>query len=468
MTVQSDIDNVSEFPNSWSAELGVLLKLGIPMALAQLIQFSVYFFDTVMIARIGPVDVAAAALGSVVYFMLWMVGSGPVTAVSPLVSQALGRDKTDVKDPRRSVRMAIWAAFLMLPIVVACLFFTEPIALKLGQDPQVSRKAQSYVLALALGLPFALGTMALRNFLAALGKTSVPLVLVTLTTLINIALNYILIFGKFGVPRLELVGAGIASSLSYIIGFFLFVAYIQWDSRAKTFHLFQRLYRPDWVRFKEIIALGWPISVTTIFEGMLFNAIVFITGILGVMQQAAYQIALNVAALAFMLPYGMSMAGAVRIGIARGAKNRLAEKRAASTTLIACVLAIGIFAIPIAMFPEPISGLYLDSNKADDKIVAQFVIGFLPLAATFMFFDALQVGANQLLRGLKDVTAPIWITGISYWLIGFPIAFYLALHTDIGANGVWFGLMAGLFSAAIGLGTRLLWQISTPYHRLSL
>jgi len=456
------------FPKSWGGELSILLKLGLPMAAAQLMQFSIYFFDTVMIARISPVDVAAAALGSVVYFMLWMIGSGPVMAVSPLVSQALGRDKNNLKDPRRSVRMAIWIAFLMLPLVVICLFFTETVALRLGQDPEVSRKAQAYMLALALGLPFALAVMALRNFLAALGKTGVPFILVTLITLINIGLNYVLIFGKFGAPRLELVGAGIASTLASIIGFFLFVTYIQWDKRAKQFGLFKRLYQPDWSKFKEVLALGFPISITTVFEGALFNALVLLTGIIGVMQQAAYQIALNVVALAFMLPFGMSMAGAVRIGLARGAKNRLAEKRAATTTLVSCVIAISFFAIPIALFPEHISRLYLTIDTPDNAIVAQFVIGFLPLAAAFSLFDALQVGANQLLRGLKDVKAPIWITGVSYWLVGFPIAFYFGLHTEFGANGVWFGLMAALFCAAIGLGTRLLWQLSTPYHALKL
>jgi len=456
------------FPKTWGGELSILLKLGLPMAAAQLIQFSIYFFDTIMIARISPVDVAAAALGSVVYFMLWMIGSGPVMAVSPLVSQALGKNKDDLKDPRRSVRMAIWVSFMMLPIVIFCLLFTETVALKLGQDPEVSRKAHSYMLALALGLPFTLAIMALRNFLAALGKTAVPLVLVTLTTLTNIGLNYVLIFGHFGAPRLELIGAGIASSIASIVGFFLFIAYIQWDKSAKRFDLFKRLHQPDWARFKEILALGFPISVTTVFEGALFNALVLLTGIIGVMQQAAYQIALNVVALAFMLPYGMSMAGAVRIGLARGAKNRLAEKRAASTTMIACVIAISLFAIPVALLPEFISGLYLDSDKPDDKIVADFVIGFLPLAAAFALFDAAQVGANQLLRGLKDVKAPIYITGVSYWLIGFPIAYYLGLHTPLSANGVWFGLMAALFSAAIGLGTRLLWQLVKPYHRLKL
>jgi len=270
---------------------------------------------------------------------------------------------------------------------------------------------------------------------------------VTLITLINIGLNYVLIFGKFGAPRLELVGAGIASTLASIIGFFLFVTYIQWDKRAKQFGLFKRLYQPDWSKFKEVLALGFPISITTVFEGALFNALVLLTGIIGVMQQAAYQIALNVVALAFMLPFGMSMAGAVRVS---------------------CVIAISFFAIPIALFPEHISRLYLTIDTPDNAIVAQFVIGFLPLAAAFSLFDALQVGANQLLRGLKDVKAPIWITGVSYWLVGFPIAFYVGLHTEFGANGVWFGLMAALFCAAIGLGTRLLWQLSTPYHALKL
>jgi len=468
MPVMQAPHNTTIFPKTWGGELSVLLKLGLPMAAAQLIQFSVYFFDTVMIARISAVDVAAAALGSVVYFMLWMIGSGPVAAVSPLVSQALGENKDEIRDPRRSVRMAIWVSFMMLPIIIICLLFTESAALKLGQDPEVARKAQGYMLALSIGLPFSLAVMALRNFLAALGKTAVPLILVTLITLINIGLNYILIFGHFGAPRLELVGAGIASTLSAIIGLFLFIAYIGWDKRAKQFELFKRFYKADWPRFKEIIALGFPISITTIFEGMLFNAMVLVAGIIGVMEQAAYQIALNVAALAFMLPYGMSMAGAVRIGLARGARNKLAEKRAASTTLIACVIAIGTFAVSIILFPQQITALYLDTAKPEDAIVAGLVMSFLPLAAAFMFFDALQVGANQLLRGLKDVKAPVWITGISYWAVGFPLGYYLAIHTQHGASGLWYGLMASLFCAAIGLGTRLLWQLSRPYQDQNL
>ncbi|MDB2438507.1 MATE family efflux transporter [Hellea sp.] len=443
-------------PKTWWGEMRALLWIGVPMAAAQFIQFFVYFIDTVMIGRISPQDVAAAGLGSVIYFAFWMLGSGPVMAVSPLVSQAMGADQNDTRDARRSVRMVIWVIFLMTPILVVMLSFTEELLLFFGQDAQVSAKAGKYVMALAIGLPFALATMALRNFLAALEKTLIPLLLVVIGTAANGLLNYIFIFGNFGVPRLELVGAGIASSLAYIFGFCLFVLYIRLDKRANSFQIFKNFWRSDWQRLKEVITLGWPMSLTTTFEGMLFNAAIIVMGLIGVLEAAAYQIALNVAALAFMLPYGMSMAGAVRIGLAEGAGNKPATRRAASTTIVACIFAIMILAIPVALFPEFTASLYLNLEKPENAEVIALVVGFLPIATAFMFFDSVQVAANQLLRGLKDVNWPMVFTGISYWVVGFPVAYILALKTEVGANGVWYGLMAGLITAAVLLGARLL------------
>lgn len=446
-------------PKTWWGEMRALLWIGIPMAFAQFIQFFVYFIDTVMIGRISPEDVAAAGLGSVIYFAIWMLGAGPVMAVSPLVSQAMGADQNDTRDARRSVRMVIWLIFLMTPVIIILLSFTDELLLALGQDPAVSTKAGKYVMALAPGLPFALATMALRNFLAALEKTLIPLGLVAIGTALNGVLNYAFIFGNFGVPRLELVGAGIASSLSYIGSFLIFMLYIRLDNRANSFQIFKGFWRPDWQRLKEVITLGWPISLTTVFEGMLFNAAIIVMGLIGVFEAAAYQIALNVAALAFMLPYGMSMAGAVRIGLAKGAGNKGATRRAASTTVIACIFAIMILAIPVALFPEFTASLYLNLGKTENSEVIALVIGFLPIATAFMFFDSVQVAANQLLRGLKDVKWPMLFTGISYWVVGFPIAYILALKTEVGANGVWYGLMAGLVTASILLGARLLRQL---------
>jgi MATE family multidrug resistance protein len=446
-------------PTHWTGELKALLALGVPMAATQLVQFFVYTIDVIMIGRVSADALAASSLGLVVVFLLWMIGSGPVSAVTPLVSQALGAKQQDYDDVRYSVRMALWVVALMSPLVLLAVYFTEDILIFFGQDANISAMAGDYVLMVAFGLPFALGIMALRNFLAAINKTTVPLFLVMITTALNALFNYVLIFGHWGFPRLELVGAGIASSISYALSFLLFALYVSWDREAKPFRIFHQFTIPHWPRFRETIALGWPISVTTIFEGLLFNACVLLMGIIGKLEIAAYQIALNVAAMAFMLPWGLSMAGSVRVGLAAGARNHEAVKRAAVITLIVSVLGIGLFAVPITLMPEFIASLYLDSSGEDKIAVQNWVIAFLPLAAGFMFFDAVQVASNQLLRGLKDVRAPIWLTGISFWLIGFPAAWYLGLKTDVGAYGIWYGLMASLIMASILLGGRLYWMI---------
>lgn len=445
-------------PDTWQGELRALLKLGAPMAFTQLAQFFVFTIDILMIGRLGPAALAASSLGAVLYFFLWMVGSGPVMAVSPLVSQALGANQEDRADARRSVRMSLWVIFLMSPLVLGLILLTEPICLLFGQDPEVSREAAKYVLALSIGWPFALGVMALRNFLAALGKTTLPFVLVLITTALNAGFNYLLIFGSFGFPEWGLVGAGVASSLSYACCFLLFILYIQYDADASRFDVFKRFWVSDWARFKDVIRLGWPISITTVFEGMLFNSAVLLMGLIGIMEVAAYQISINVVALAFMLPWGLSMAGAVRIGLAKGAKNVPAQKRAALTTLFAGTGAIGIVAIVVALFPTFIASLYLGTDNPENAVVLALVVTFLPIACMFMIFDALQVAANQLLRGLKDVNWPMLFTGISYWGIGFPLSFYLTTKTEVGALGVWYGLMAGLTAASIFLNARL-WQL---------
>ena len=451
-------------PDTWGGEMRALLTIGIPMGLAQLVQFSPYIADAVMIGRIGPTEIAAAAIGSVLYFLIWMLASGPIAAVTPLVSQALGRNIAERRDVRRTVRMSVWACFLIFPFIIGLLLLTEPLMIFAGQDPKVAALAQDYVLVLAPGLPFTLAVMSFRNFLAAIGKTIVPFLLVASAAIVNIILNWVLIFGNLGAPELSLLGAGIASSISGIYGYVIFVMYIKWDAKARDFDLFSNLLKPDWERMDELLKIGWPISVTVTFEGMLFNAGVLIAGAVGVIEQAGFQIALSVASTAFMMPYGLSMAGAVRIGLAKGAANTPAARRASTTTILSSVLAIGLCALPVAFVPQWVASLYFNMEAADTRPVFDYVVIFLPIAAGFMFFDAVQVACNQLLRGLADVRWPMVITGISYWVIGFPIAFYTALHTNIGAAGIWYGLTAGLIAAFIGLGIRLWLQLRHPFQ----
>ena len=461
---------IRSLPQNLRGETAALLALGGPMALTQIVQFSIYTIDTIMIGRVGTEALAAAAVGTVIYFLLWMIGAGPVSAVTPMVSQAIGTtigdsDASARRDARRSVRMALWLVVMLTLPMFGLLLFTSDILIALGQNPEISVKAQSYVIALAPGLPFALGIMVLRNFLAALNKTLVPLLIVTITVAINAALNALLIFGMMGAPALGLIGAGIASSISYALCFGMMAVYVSVDPAAKLFEIFKNLFDFDKDRFIEVTRLAWPISVTTLFEGTLFNAAALVMGAIGVRELAAYQVALNVASMAFMLPFGFAMAGATRVALAEGAEDAGARRRAVQATMLISVGGMAIIALFLALQPELIAHAYMPPSIADNGPTLVLILGFLPIAAAFMVFDAVKVAANQLLRGLKDVTAPMIITGISFWVIGFPSCYIMAFHTAFGAKGVWYGLMLGLTAAFIGLGIRLLLRLRRPPRR---
>ena len=439
----------------WARELSVLLKIGAPLALTQLVQFSINAIDLLMIGKLGPEALAGASLGLVVFYTTWLFYFGPTMATSPLISQSLGADKDNVEDVRRSVRMGLWVLALGFPAAYLIYMLTEPITLALGQPPELAARAAPYVLTLGLGLPFTMGAMMLRNFLAAIERTRVPLLIIASTTVINAGLNYVLIYGHFGVPRLELVGAGLASALSNAAGFFALAAYVKWEREARRFNLFQDLFVPHWERFREVLQLGWPIGVTSAFEGMLFNACILLMGRIGTNEVAAYQVALNVSALAFMLPLGISMAGSVRVGLAAGAQDMHRVRRAIALTILVSIVAIMMIALPVLIFPRTVAGFYLDASDAANLEVIAMVATFLPIASAFALFDAIQVAASQCLRGLKDVRIPMILTGVSYWLIGFPMAAGLGLYTRVGAVGVWWGLLTALGIAAALQGARL-------------
>jgi MATE family multidrug resistance protein len=448
--------------NPWRRELRQLLSIGVPMGLTQLVQFSIHTVDVVMIGQLGAEPLAGASLGLVILYAVYLFGFGPAMAVSPMVSHALGADPDDVIDARRSVRMALWTIGLGIAALSSVFFLTEEIALALGQPPIPAALAEPYVLAMAPGLVFMVVVMALRNFLAVLGHTRAPLVFIILTTALNAFLNWLFIYGNWGIPRLGLVGAGVASSLANVAGFGILVLYIRAQAESRRFHLFERFFTPDWARLREIFQLSWPISVTSAFEAMLFNAAVFLMGRIGVDEMAAYQVALNVAAMAFMMPLGLSMAGAVRVGLTAGGGDRSAVRRAAAASILACIGAIMIVAVPVMLAPRGIASLYLDAADPSNLAVLDLVASFLPIAAAFALFDATQVAANQALRGLKDVRVPMLMTAVAYWVIGFPVAAGLGLGTSLGAVGVWWGLLISLAVAAFLLGARLAWLTRSP------
>jgi len=343
-----------------------MFSLGIPMALTQLIQFSIHTVDVLMIGRLGAEPLAASSLGLVIFFMVYIIGTGPAMAVAPMVSQALGASADNETDVRRSVRMGLWAILLGYPVALMVFAFTTPLALMMGQPEGAAALAGPYVLALAPGLPFAFGVIILRNFLAAIDRTRVPLLIIMATTIFNTGLNYLLIYGNAGFPRMELVGAGLASATSHFLGFLSLGIYIYKDEVARRFDLFSGVLRSDWPRLRELLQLGWPITVTTMFEGMLFNACVLLTGRIGVDEMAAFQIALNVSALIFMVSLGMSMAGGVRVGLAAGGGDRAGVLRASLVTIGICTVFMSVCAIIVAAAPRLIAGLYLSLEDGEN------------------------------------------------------------------------------------------------------
>ncbi|MEO1014784.1 MAG: MATE family efflux transporter [Pseudomonadota bacterium] len=449
---------------SWGGEARALFLLGAPMALTQIVQFSINSIDVLMIGRLGPDALAASSLGLLFFFSTWLLGYGPAMAVSPLVSQSIGaaaagKEEGLGDDVRRSVRMGLWGIALLTPFVTVLFFFAPAICRALGQPPELAEIARPYVIALAPAWPFSIGILVLRNFLAAIERTQFPLLLVVCTTALNAFLNYLLIFGALGAPKLGLLGAGIASSISNAAGFFALAAYCNRDPRARAYDIWRDVFAPDWERLREVARLGWPIAVTTAFEGMLFNASVLLMGRIGVDEMAAYQVALNVAAMAFMAAFGFAMAGSVRVGLHAGAADRPGVRRAAALAIAFAIGAIACIAAPVFAAPNAVAGLYLDRTASENAAVLPLVESFLKIAAAFMLFDAVQAAANQALRGLKDVRAPMLITGVAYWGVGFPLAAYLGLMTPIGADGVWWGLLTSLGVAAALLSARLAYMV---------
>ncbi|MEL7028522.1 MAG: MATE family efflux transporter, partial [Pseudomonadota bacterium] len=274
--------------------------------------------------------------------------------------------------------------------------------------------------------------------------------------------NYLLIYGNWGLPRLELVGAGVASSLSHLVGFAMLAAYARFEPTARRFQLFREVFTPHWGRLREVAKLAWPIGLTVAFEAMLFNASVLLMGRIGVIELAAHQIALNVASLAFMAPLGMSIAGGVRVGLMAGAGDRAGVRRAAATSICVCVVVMAVLAAPGLLAPYWLAGLYLSDGSDGAAAVRALAAAFLPIAAAFALFDAVQVAAAQALRGLKDVRVPLVLTAISYWAIGFPAAAWLGLGTSFGAMGVWVGLLIALAVASVLLGGRLWLLVREP------
>ena len=422
-------------------ELAETVRLALPMALTQLSQIAMMTTDLAFIGRLGGEAVAAAALAGTVYFVSFTFGMGLTSAVAPLAAQAFGaRDPSMV---RRSVRTGLWAALLLSLPIMAFPLRGEQILLLLGQAPPTARLAQHYLFGLAWGVAPALWFLAIRSFMGAVNRPQ-PVLWITLAAIpVNALLVYLLMYGKLGLPRLELFGAGLATTL---VNGATFVAALWIGTRCRPFgdyHILARLWRIDWSLMHQLFVIGLPISLAFLMEYGMFSAAALLMGLIGTTALAAHQIALQVTAILFMIPFGISMAATVRVGHAAGRNDGAGVRRAGLVAMLLGIAIAAILTVAVVATRFAIAELFLGGTVENAAATIELAATLLLVGASFFVTDAIQSIAVGSLRGLKDTSVPLLYAGIGYWLVGFCLSWLLAFHTGLGAPGVWIGLSIG-------------------------
>ena len=439
-------------PSLLRREVRQTLWLAGPVVGTQLAQISLGFVDTVMVGRLGSAALAGVALGNSVFFMFLIVCMGVMMAVGPMVAQAYGAG--DDEPIGRSVRQGLWLGLVLAVPAVLFLWHIAPVLRWLGQAEDTVAAAQAYLRAIAWGfLPF-LWFVVMRSFVEGVSRPRPVTVIAFTGVALNVGANYVLMFGKFGLPALGLVGTGWASTIVYWAMCLGLLAYVRGHRPFRVFRLFDRLGRPDWHYFREIFRIGWPIGASLGIEMSLFMAAVMMMGRFGTTALAAHQVAIQCAAFTFMVPLGLGMATAVRVGQAVGCRDAAGVRRAGWTGVGLAILFMAAAAVVFWTVPRAVVSLYLDLGNPANAAVVDLAVGLLGIAAVFQVCDGVQVSVAGALRGLKDTRAPMYIGMVSYWGIGLAAAYGLGFGLGLGPVGVWWGLVLGLTTASVLLSVR--------------
>lgn len=440
-------------------ELSETIKLALPMTLTQLGQIAMMTTDLAFIGRLGNEAVAAAALAGTVYFVSFTFGMGLVSAVAPLAAQAFG-----ARDPhlvRRSLRTGLWAALLISVPIMMFPLSGKHILLALGQEPAAAVLAQDYLSGLVWGVAPALWFLAIRGFLGALHRPEPALWIMLAAIPANALLAYLLIYGQWGLPRLELLGAGLATT---IVNFCTFLAGLWFATCRQPFRKYRvlgHIWHIDWHLMHRLVVIGAPISMAFLLEYGLFSAAALLMGLISTTALAAHQVALQVTAILFMVPFGISMAATVRVGHALGRNDPAAVKRAGFVAIVLGIALVAALTLAVIASRFAIARLFF-GNDGGANAAIELSATLLLIGATFFVADGVQSIAAGSLRGINDTRVPLLFAAIGYWLVGFTTACLLGFHTALGAVGVWIGLSCGTAVYA----TLLVWRFHSLTDRL--
>src|SRR4051794_4895166 len=433
---------------AWRDELRSTLALAWPLILANLTQQAIQATDVLLMGRLGATQLAAATLALNLTFTFNLLMLGLVIASSPMMATALGARFNAVRDVRRTFRAGLWLIAVMLPPYWLVLWHVGAIMRAFGISAELASQGQiflrAYMWCTAPWLLFQL----LRNFVAALERPRIVLWLSVAGIALNALLSWSLIFGHFGLPALGLRGGGLGSTLTWLAMCGALIAVIAIDRQFRRFHLFGHWWRFDSQRTLAMVRLGWPIGVTMALEMGVFALAAYFMGWIGAPAVAAHAVALQLAALTFMVPLGLGQAATVRVGLALGRRDEAAITRSGWTAWVAGVGFMGTMALGMWIFPRQLVTLFLEDEPANAMVIA-LAVSFLKVAAAFQLVDGAQVIGAGMLRGLHDTRWPLVFALFGYWGVGLGIGSWLAFGADWKGVGIWIGLASGLAAVAV-------------------
>jgi len=441
-------------------ETGTMLNLAFPAVIAQVAQMSLGTIDTIMAGNLSTNALAAISVGSNLFVPLLVFSLGIFMALNPLVSQANGAERFNKLG--EYLRQGLYLALIVSIPSILLINQMTPIMELIGVQESVIPVVDGYLKALSWGVLSLYLFFVLRAVNEGLFSTKAIMYTSLAAIPVNILLNFIFMYGYMGIPPMGAVGLGYATSIVWTLMFFTLLLYTLFSKKYSHLIFFTHFHIPEWKTFKEILHIGIPMAFTVGMEVLMFGAVGLFIARYSIDTIAAHQIAVNFSGILFMVPMGLSIAVSARVGNAVGRSSAADVQMAAKLGLIFSIIFMTCAAAITLSIPAHIVSVYSNESTVID-IGAQLIL----MAAIFMVFDGLQVTTAGALRGMKDTVVPMFLSGISYWIIGFPLGYFMAETMGYHAIGYWIGFIAGLSSAAILLGFRLRYLLQRIAIRLT-
>lgn len=436
---------------TYTKEFNYNLKLATPVMLGMLGHTFVSLVDNIMVGQLGTAELAAVSLGNSFIFIAMSIGMGFSTAITPLIAEA-DSEKDFVKG-KSSFKHGLFLCSVLSVLLFILMLIAKPLMYLMKQPEEVVELAIPYLDLVAISLIPLIIFQGFKQFSDGLSMTKYPMYATILANVINVVLNYALIFGRLGFPQMGIVGAAIGTLVSRIVMLFFLWWLLKGKEKSKAYVTNIKLFSLENRMIKKVLNLGFPSAMQMFFEVAIFTGAIWLSGTLGKNPQAANQIALNLSSMTYMVAIGLSVAAMIRVGNQKGLRDFTELRRIAISIFLLGLSLAFVFAILFLVFHNALPKLYVDfddvNNLMDNSEVVSIAATLLLAAAIFQLSDSAQVILLGALRCLQDVKIPTIITFIAYWLIGFPISYYLGKEDVYGSFGIWLGLIAGLTSAAI-------------------